>query len=96
MVEPIKWKLVIVSPPLAIVLSVTALYIKILRPGPGLESGIVDSSTADMLINLTVTSAANANALAAFLIDSNKTLDARTTNKPVPHVNAYPRLLPRK
>jgi hypothetical protein len=26
MVEPIKWKLGIVSPPLAIVLSVTALY----------------------------------------------------------------------
>jgi hypothetical protein len=43
------------------------LYIK----HDGLESGIVDSSTADMLINLTVTSAANANALAALLNDNN-------------------------
>jgi hypothetical protein len=32
---------------------------------------IVDSSTADMLINLTVTSAANANALSALLNDNN-------------------------
>jgi surface protein len=43
------------------------LYIK----HDGLESGTVGSSTADMLINLTVTNAANANALAALLNDNN-------------------------
>ena len=43
------------------------LYIK----HDGLESGTVGNSTADMLINLTVTNAANANALAALLNDNN-------------------------